>query len=257
MTFPDPLEDLVNHPLDPMPEDWTRALAVVAHPDDLEYGAASAIARWTRSGRFVSYAIVTDGEAGIDGIAPAETAVLRQKEQLTSAAIVGVNDVTFLHHPDGAVEYGVTLRRDIARHIRRVRPHILITATPALTYGFQDGPRFLNQADHRAVGVAVLDAARDAANRWIFPELLDDGFEPWSGTTDVYIMGSDHPTHAVDVTDTLSTGVESLRAHQAYLDGLGTDFDPDKFLRGFTASAGQSLGVRHAVAFGQIRLQGV
>jgi len=240
-----------------MPDDWTRALAVVAHPDDLEYGAASAIARWTTAGKSVGYVIVTDGEAGIDGMRPADAAVLRQKEQLESAAIVGVHDVTFLHYRDGAVEYGLRLRRDIAGHIRRFRPDILLTATPALTFGMGGGPRMLNQADHRAVGVAVLDAGRDAANRWINPELLDAGLDPWAGTTDVYLMGADQPTHAVDVTDSLAVGVESLRAHRAYLDGLGRDFDPETFLRQFTAGAGSALGVPHAVAFAQIRLHGI
>jgi LmbE family N-acetylglucosaminyl deacetylase len=246
----------VNQPVEPMPDDWARALAVVAHPDDLEYGAASAVARWTRTGRSVAYVVVTDGEAGIDGVPPADAGVLRQKEQLASAAIVGVDDVSFLHHRDGVVENGPGLRRDIARHIRRVRPHILVTATPGLTVGLGAGPRFVNQADHRAVGVAVLDAARDAANRWVFAELLDDGLQPWSATA-VYLMGSDRPTHAVDVTDSLATGVESLRAHRAYLDGLGRDFDPERFLRELTGHAGRALGVPHAVAFERIQIQGV
>lgn len=243
--------------LAPFPENWTRALAVVAHPDDLEYGAASAVARWTRTGHQVAYLIVTDGEAGIDVLPPADAAVLRQKEQLAAAAVVGVDDVGFLHHRDGVIEYGLTLRRDIARHIRRVQPHIMLTASPTLTVGMNDGPRFLNQADHRAVGLAVLDAARDAANRWIFPELLDEGLEPWAGTTDVYLMGADHPTHGVDVTNDLAAGVASLRAHGAYLDGLGRDFDPDHFLRSITAHAGPLLGVHHAVALGRIQLQGI
>lgn len=247
----------MNQLLEPMPDDWTRALAVVAHPDDLEYGAASAIARWTRAGKTVGYVIATDGEAGIDGVSPADAAVVRQKEQLASAAIVGVDDVSFLHYSDGVVQYGLDLRRDIARHIRRARPDILLTATYALTYGLTVGQRILNQADHRAVGTAVLDAARDAANRWIFPELLGDGLEPWAGTTDIYVMGSNHPSHAVDVTDSLATGVASLRAHRAYLEGLGRNFDPEAFLRSFTAQAGPALGVRHAVAFGRIQLQGV
>jgi hypothetical protein len=103
----------------------------------------------------------------------------------------------------------------------------------------------------------VLDAARDAANRWIFPELLDEGLEPWDGTTDVYLVASHHPTHAVDVTESLALGVESLRAHRAYLDGLGREFDAEEFLRGFTAQAGARLGVPHAIAFERIRLQGV
>jgi len=84
--------------LTPMPDDWKQALAVVAHPDDLEYGAASAIARWTGEGRSVSYVIVTDGEAGIDGLRPAEAAAVRRQEQRTSAAIVGVHHVAFLGH---------------------------------------------------------------------------------------------------------------------------------------------------------------
>jgi LmbE family N-acetylglucosaminyl deacetylase len=239
-----------------VPEDFARAMAVVAHPDDLEYGAASAISRWTRSGRSVAYVIVTDGEAGIDGIPPVEAGPLRQKEQVAGAAAVGVDDVTFLGHPDGVVESGPTLRRDIAREIRRFRPDVLLTATYGLTYRMDDD-HVLNQADHRAVGVATLDAARDAGNRWIFPELLDQGFAPWDGVTDVYVMGAEAPTHAVDVTDHLAAGIASLRAHDAYLRGLGRDVDPDAFVRGMTAMAGPAMGVPHAVALGRIRLQGV
>jgi LmbE family N-acetylglucosaminyl deacetylase len=89
----------MNTPLSPLPDDWKQALAVVAHPDDLEYGAASAIARWTGEGRTVAYVMVTDGEAGIDRLPSTEAAVLRRQEQITSAAIVGVDDVTFLGTP--------------------------------------------------------------------------------------------------------------------------------------------------------------
>ena len=241
--------------LEPMPETWTRALAVVAHPDDLEYGAASAIARWTADGRSVAYVIVTDGEAGIDAIPPAEAAVLRQKEQLFSAAVVGVDDVSFLHHRDGVVEYGLALRRDLTRHIRRVRhPAHRLPRTDS-----RHGRRAAipHQADHRAVGLAVLDAARDAGNRWIFPELLDEDSQPWAGVTDVYLTGADQPNHGVEVTGTISAGVDSLRAHRAYLDGLGRDFDPEQFLRAVTADAGRALGAEHAIAIERIRLQGV
>ena len=243
--------------LELLPENFDRAMAVVAHPDDLEYGAASAVARWTRSGGSVAYVIVTDGEAGIDGLHPAEAGPLRQKEQVASAGVVGVDDVTFLGHRDGVVENGLDLRRDIARQIRRYRPEVLVTATYELTYGLTAGQRILNQADHRAVGVAVLDAARDAGNRWIFPELLDEGYEPWVGVRHVYVMGANAPTHAVDVTDHLDAGIDSLRAHEAYLRGLGREFDPEEFVRGMTAMAGPMIGARHAVAFGRIQLDGV
>jgi LmbE family N-acetylglucosaminyl deacetylase len=123
----------MNGQLQAMPEDWSRAMAIVAHPDDLEYGAASAIARWTRAGRSVAYVIVTDGEAGIDGLDPTEAGPVRQKEQVASAALVGVDDVTFLGHRDGVVEGDLDLRRDIAREVRRFRPQVLVTATFELT----------------------------------------------------------------------------------------------------------------------------
>src|SRR5690349_24092749 len=100
--------------MQPMPEDWDRAVAVVAHPDDLEYGAASAVARWTGQGKQVSYLLATRGEAGIAGRAPTEVGQLRAAEERRSAAIVGVTDVELLDHPDGLVEYGIPLRQDLA-----------------------------------------------------------------------------------------------------------------------------------------------
>jgi LmbE family N-acetylglucosaminyl deacetylase len=239
--------------IEPMPEDWERMLAVVAHPDDLEYGAASAIARWTEQGRHVAYLLITRGEAGIDGMDPSQAGPLREREQRASAAIVGVDDLTFLDHPDGTVEYGVGLRRDITRQIRRVRPQVVLTTTGDLTFG----ERSLNQADHRAVSLAVLDAADDAGNRWIHRHDLTNGSEPWAGVEYVYLVGAQQPTHGVDVTDWLDTGIASLSAHRAYLDGLCRDFDPAAFVMSFTAHAGRQLGSTHAIAFRQVRLAGV
>ena len=243
--------------LERMPEDWHRLLAVVAHPDDLEYGAASAIARWTAAGKWVGYVVVTDGEAGIDGLAPSEAGPVREHEQRTSAKVVGVEDVVFLRRRDGVVESNLDLRRDLAREIRRFRPDVLLVANYDLTYSMEPGQHTVNQADHRAVGVTTLDASRDAANRWIFPELGDEGFDPWPGVSHVYVMGSNEPMFAVDVTDTIEAGVESLRAHDAYLTGLGRDFDPEQFLRRMTTGPGAAIGVSHAVAFGRVQLAGV
>jgi LmbE family N-acetylglucosaminyl deacetylase len=151
-----------------MPEDWDRAVAVVAHPDDLEYGAAAAVARWTNQGKHVAYVIVSSGEAGIAGQDPAVVGPLRQEEERRSAAVVGVSEVLFLGHTDGLIEYGVPLRRDLARALRQLQPDVVITMSFDLTWG-EDGP--VNHADHRAVGLATLDACRDAANEWVFPEL--------------------------------------------------------------------------------------
>src|SRR5665213_1226375 len=111
--------------MESVPEAWERAVAVVAHPDDLEYGTASAIARFTRQGKKVSYVLVTSGEAGIDGMDPAICGPLREDEERRSAAVVGVDEVEFLGHPDGLVEYGVALRRDLTKALRRLRPEVV------------------------------------------------------------------------------------------------------------------------------------
>jgi LmbE family N-acetylglucosaminyl deacetylase len=113
--------------LAPMPGDWQRALAIVAHPDDLEYGAAAAIAEWTDAGREVGYLLVTRGEAGIDGMEPEQAARIREDEQRASAAVAGVGTVEFLDHPDGVIEPGLRLRRDLAAAVRRHRPELLVT----------------------------------------------------------------------------------------------------------------------------------
>jgi LmbE family N-acetylglucosaminyl deacetylase len=233
-------------PLQTLDETWTRALCIVAHPDDMEFGAAAAVARWTGQGKWVGYTMVTSGEAGIDGLAPDESREVREQEQIDSARIVGVGTVDFLGLPDGILEYGVPLRRTIAAEIRRHRPDIVITGNFRDTWGGSSR----NQADHIAVGKAVLDAASDAGNRWIFPEQLTDGTEPWGGVTAVWAFGSPEATHAVDTTDTFDVGVESLKAHAAYIDGLGWEnWDPREFLEGMARATGQRLGVAFAAPF--------
>ena len=165
-----------------LPEDWQSALFVVAHPDDIEYGAAAAVARWTGQGKKVVYCMVTSGEAGIDGIHPDECGPLREAEEIASAAAVGVDEVLFLRLPDGILEYGVELRRALAKVVREQRPDVALTINFRETFGGTS----LNQADHIAVGKALLDAVRDAGNRWVFPEQLTDGLEPWGGVKAVW-----------------------------------------------------------------------
>jgi LmbE family N-acetylglucosaminyl deacetylase len=232
---------------EPLPEDWSRALAIAAHPDDFEYGMASAVAKWTSAGKSVSYVMVTRGEAGL-AIPPEEAGPLREDEERRSAAVVGVEAVTFLDHPDGVVEYGLPLRRDVSREIRRHRPDVVITSNHRDSWG---GPSF-NMADHRHVGLAVLDATRDAANPWIFPELIDEGFEPWNGVAMVFVNASPLSTFATDVTGYLDLGIASLREHALYLEHVGAD--PDSSLRGYAEATGARLGVEHAVSFELIRV---
>ena len=232
--------------LEPVDESWTTALCVVAHPDDLEFGAAAAVARWTDQGKTVVYAMVTSGEAGIDGMRPEEARRVREAEQVESARIVGVEAVDFLGLPDGVLEYGLPLRRAICAAVRKHRPEIVITTNFRDTWGGQN----LNQADHIATGKATLDAVRDAGNRWVFSEQIESGLEPWGGVRQVWAASSPQSGHGVETTQTFDRGVESLRAHQAYIDGLGWEnFDPQEFLEGGARQAGTRLGVPMATTF--------
>lgn len=236
----------MSEPLIALDESFTSVLAIVAHPDDLEYGAAAAIARWTGQGKRVVYCLATSGEAGIDSIAPQECGPLREAEQRASAAIVGVQTVEFLGYPDGMLTYGLPLRRDIARAVRRHRPDVVVTGNYHDTWG----PGALNQADHIVVGRCVLDGVRDAANRWIFPELLDEDLQPWR-TRQVLVAGGPLADHGVEVGDTFAAGVASLNAHAAYLRCLGDHpmADPEEFLESMSRATGARMGVSHAVAF--------
>ena len=150
--------------------------------------------------------------------------------------------------PDGIVEYGLPLRRAIAEIIRKHRPDIVITNNFRESWG----GTFPNQSDHIAVGRAAIDAVRDAGNRWVFAEQLTDGVEPWGDVRQVWAAGSPNAAHGADTTDTFDRGVESLKAHQAYIDGLGGDwenFDAVEFLEGISRPAGARLGVTYGTPF--------
>ncbi len=175
-------------------------------------------------------------------MAPAEAGPLREAEERASAAVVGVETVDFLEgHVDGVIEGGLPLRRDLAAAIRRLQPDLVVSMNHSESWG---GMSF-NMADHRHVGLAALDASRDAGNRWIFT----DAGDPWNGVRRVAMGGSPAPTHYVDVGDAIETGIASLREHAAYIAGLGTEFDPDAFLRGNARAAGEEAGCEYAVTF--------
>lgn len=224
------------------PEDWSTALAVVAHPDDMEYGAAAAVARWTGQGKRINYVLVTDGEAGITAMDPAVVGPLRRDEQIAACAAVGVETVEFLGLPDGLVVEGLALRETLSRTIRQHRPDVVLSINHRDSWG---GPSW-NHPDHRAVGRSLLDAVRDAANPWIFP----DAGPAWDGVGFVALSGSPQATHIVDVTETFDAGVRSLECHRVYLDNLdGEMASPDAFLRGPAAAMGAEHGYDLAATF--------
>jgi len=229
--------------LSELAEDFGTVLCVVAHPDDIEYGTCAAVAKWTAAGKTVTYWLATRGEAGIDTLAPAQAGPLREAEEVASAAVVGVDTVIFGDHRDGVVEYGLDLRRDIAREIRRRRPDLVITQS----YGHRFVGGMMNQADHRAVGLACQDAVADAGNRWIFPELLDEGLDPHHVGL-LAFAGAAEPSQFVDVTGYFGAAVASLEEHRAYNDALPDSFPrPPELMGWILGGGGQQAGVEHAL----------
>jgi LmbE family N-acetylglucosaminyl deacetylase len=149
------------------------------------------------------------------------------------------------------LEYNVALRKVICAAIRKHQPEIVITNNFRDTWGDAG----LNQADHIATGRATLDAVRDAGNRWVFADQIQAGLEPWGGVRQVWAAGSPGAKHGVETTSTFARGVESLRAHQAYIDGLGWEhFDPEEFLEGGARQSGSRLGVPMAASFEVFKL---
>jgi LmbE family N-acetylglucosaminyl deacetylase len=202
----------------PMPDDWQRALVVAAHPDDIEYGLAAAVAAWTAAGKEVHYLLATRGEAGMAGLPPAEAGPVREEEERRSAAVVGVSEVEFLDHRDGVLVAGPELRRDLAAAIRRHRPEMVVTGYFGATWTPPGvSPAYVNSADHRALGQSLLDAVADAANEWIFPDLPE---EPWRGVTYIAVSELLDPPHEVDVADQVEKAVASLCEHRRYLELL-------------------------------------
>ncbi len=224
-----------------------RVLVVTAHPDDVDFGAAGTIAGWRREGIEVSYLICTDGEAGgSDRALPrAELAATRRREQRRAAALVGVEEVEFLGHADGALLAGPALRRDIAREIRRLRPDRVLCPSPERDYSRIAA----SHPDHLAAGSAALAAVYpDARNPFAFPELLDEGLEPHA-VGELWLMAHPVANHHVDISDALEVKLAAIAAHESQL------VDPPATalrVRSSTAENAREAGLpvgRHAEAF--------
>jgi len=218
--------------------DVARVLVITAHPDDVDFGAAGSVARWTAEGVEVAYCVVTDGDAGgfDDDVPRAEVPTIRRAEQRAAAAVVGVSDVTFLGYPDGRLVPTIDLRRDLSRVIRRVRPQRVVCQSPHRMYT----RIFASHPDHLAAGESALCAVYpDARNPYAHPELLAEGFEPWS-VDQVWLMAHDTPNRWVDVTATVDAKLAALRSHVSQLP------DPaavDERIRGWTSATAAAGGM--------------
>jgi len=201
------------------PDGPKRALVISAHPDDAEFGAAGTAHLWTKDGWEFFYLICSDGSKGTEDpeMTPQKLIPLRREEQRAAARVVGVKDVFFLDHVDGELRYTPELMREVVRHIRRLKPYAVFSHDPNQIVRNM----FINHPDHRCVGEVAIDAVYPIArNRPSFPELLDEGLEPYS-VKEVYLWTASEMNFEVDISDVVELKFEALRQHKSQF----SDFD--------------------------------
>jgi LmbE family N-acetylglucosaminyl deacetylase len=197
-----------------MPE-FSSALVLFAHPDDAEIMCGGTVARWAREGCEVHFVVITDGSAGSNepGVTREELRPIREREQRAAADVLGVKSVTFLGEVDGMLEVNLETRRKVCREVRRLRPDVIVAPDPSTLW---IGSEYINHTDHKRAGELALSAVMpDAPTRPMFPELLDEGLEPFE-VPNLY-LSMDHGEHVVDITDTIDVKLAALACHGSQL----------------------------------------
>ena len=222
-----------------------RAMAIVAHPDDIEFGCAGTIARWVQQGCKVAYVLVTSGDVGIakKGITRAEAAAIREAETIAAAKVVGVENVIFLREPDGMVENTLSLRKRLVREIRIFRPEVVITDDPTLMFSPQGR---VNHPDHRAVGTAAVDAIFPAAGQPHFYEELAAEKIYAHKVRKIYLLSRGQGDTFINISDTIDLKIQALQAHVSqvgHMEGL------EKMIRERSATLGAGKEMAHAEVF--------
>ncbi|HVB14310.1 MAG TPA: PIG-L deacetylase family protein [Candidatus Dormibacteraeota bacterium] len=224
--------------------DFGRALVVVAHPDDAEFGAAGTVALWTDQGIEVNYVICTDGAAGAadQEVNLTELVGIRESEQREAADVLGVKDVVFLHQPDGQLRVTNELRRELVRLIRRFRPDRIICQNAVRNYSNLYG----NHPDHLAAGQLAIEAVYPyARNPHAYPELLSEGLPPHS-VREVLVTGTESPDHFVDVTTMVDRKFAALACHRSQ---QAPGQDVSARVRERMAKMGEPHGIAYAESF--------
>jgi LmbE family N-acetylglucosaminyl deacetylase len=225
---------------------FQSALVLFAHPDDAEFMCGGTIAAWSREGCEIHYVVITDGSAGSNDPATTRESLreIREREQQEAAEVLGVRTVTFLGELDGMLEVTLETRRKVAREVRRHRPDVLVAPDPSRLW-FGNG--YINHSDHKAAGMLALSAVMpDAPTRLMFPELLDEGFEPFEVPN--LWLGSNEPDTYVDISGTIDLKVESLARHMSQ-----GGADAGERVRQRAEEIGAEAGHRFAEAFKTFR----
>lgn len=232
-----------------------RALAVGAHPDDIEFGCGGTLAKWAADGCVVHYAVLTDGSKGTWN-PHADTAALvtaRQAEQREAAHRIGATgSVTFLGAVDGELENTHAMRDELSRLIRIVQPDVVL--------GHDPWKRYRLHPDHRAAGFLLTDsivAARD-------PHFFRHHFELTDLHTGqplahhrpsaLFLWEADTPNHVEDVSGHLDTKLHALEAHASQFESTmkATDEAALDAFRTRMRSRLAGLGAPHGYAAAEV-----
>jgi LmbE family N-acetylglucosaminyl deacetylase len=221
-------------------------LSIHAHPDDQEFSVAGTLARWARAGSQVYSVVVTSGDAGSndpkhDGRFKQELAAIREAEQQAANDLIGVKETIFLRYPDGILQPSLELRRDLTRVIRKVKPDVVVAGDPTMRFH----GNYINHPDHRTAADVAIDAVfPSAGTRLIFPELLEEGFEPHN-VRYLYMHGSDKNDTFIDISETIAIKVQALKQHKSQLG----DWDPDKMIREWASNEAKEHGMAFAEGY--------
>lgn len=191
-------------------EELPRVMVIAAHPDDPEFGCAATIAKWATMGREITYVLLTSGDKGSHDplVRPGQIAGIREEEQRAAARALGVKEVLYLNYADGILENTLDLRRRLAQIIRERQPNIVFTIDPWRHYQLHP--------DHRAAGLAALDALWAAREWYLFPEQLLGDRQPWR-VKEAYLFWTDNPDHWEDVGETIDKRIAALKSHATQL----------------------------------------
>jgi LmbE family N-acetylglucosaminyl deacetylase len=228
-------------------EYWTpaSALAVLAHPDDIEFGCAGTVARWVSEGAHVTYALLTNGAAGSSDpqMTRERLAELREAEQRAAAKVLGVDQVEFLGYEDGLLEPSLEVRKQVVRLIRKVRPEVVVTTDPTTRYF---GDQYINHPDHRAAGEVTLAAVIPGSDtRLAYPELLEEGLEPVK-LVGVWLTMSMEPNLVVDIGDFIDKKYDSLRCHVSQIGD-----NPSEEEKGFVTGMAEFSAAKEPFRYGE------
>jgi LmbE family N-acetylglucosaminyl deacetylase len=226
------------------------AMAIFAHPDDIEFSCAGTLARWARAGARVSYVLCTSGDVGIadDGMTREKAVEIRETEQRAAAEIAGAEEVIFLREPDGLLQPSLELRKKLVREIRRFRPEVVLLGDPTLLWA---GDEYINHPDHRAAGIAAIDAVFPAAGQpHLFEELALEGLTAHK-VRKVYANNWREGGVYVSIDETIDVKVAALKAHKSQM----RDWDVETNIRQWAAERAKGHEMQYAEIFRVVTLE--